>query len=169
MKKYNVMGHEMVKLKDLCYGIRRTRKRIDTLYAHRSEAEREGMRKACEDITRFVFIEEIRAAKNDDEIRTILEIKGDFVVYKAVGRRRRAFQYFEGYRDHEAAITDKASRAMHFAYEGMAEHVAEKLGDGWIALDTCQAAYEDMERLLHAIFNDDGTDRAGDSEGASED
>lgn len=164
MKKYNVMGYEMVKLTDLCYGLRKTRKGIDSLYGRKSEAEKAGMRKAVENMARFVFAEEIRNAKDDDEIRAILEIKGDFVVYKAVDRRRRVFQYFEGYRDHEAVITDKASRAMHFAYEGMAEHVAEKIGDGWIVLDTCQAAYEDMERLLHAIFDDGGANRTGNSE-----
>lgn len=160
MKKYNVMGHEMVKLEDLCYGIRRTRKYIDSLYAHRSEAERDGMRKACEDITRFVFIEEIRAAKNDDEIEAILEIPGDFVVYKR-GGTRRDFAYFGGYSNHEAAITDKASAAMHFAYEGMAEHVAEGLGKDWIVCDTCQAAYEDTKSLLSAIFDSDDKEPRG--------
>ena len=164
MKKYNVMGYEMVKLTDLCYGLRRTRKEIDSPYGRKSEAEKAGMRKAVENMTRFVFAEEIRNAKDDDEIKAILEIKGDFIVYKTVDRRRRAFRYFGGYVDHEAVITDKASGAMHFAYEGMAEHVAGKLGKDWGVCDTCQAAYEDMERLLHAIFDDDGANRTGDSE-----
>lgn len=164
MKKYNVMGHEMVKLEDLCYVLREARKKIDHTIAKKSEEEKKGMREMWESIARHIFIEEIRKAKDKDEVDAILEIPGDFIVYGKAGKGRYNLAYFGGYDKGEAVITPKASAAMHFAYEGMAEHVAEKLGEGWIVFDTCQAAQDDTNRLLSAIFddNDDEDPEEGD-------
>lgn len=41
---------------------------------------------------------------------------------------------------------------MVFTYEGMAQHVAEKLGEGWKVIDISQEACRKAERLMAAIL-----------------
>ena len=155
MKKYDVLGCEMVRLDDVCYAVRKTKKAIEAAYGHRSADEKEGMRKACESIISCIFAEEIYQAKSQDEINAILEVRGDFIVMKSEEGKR---MYFSLWKEKEAVITDDVRESMHFLYEGMAQHIAERLGDGWIVLDTCPAAYEDVRRLLAAIFREEDED-----------
>lgn len=152
MKKYNVMGIEMVRFDDLCYILRRAREHIDALYARRGEEEKKGMHEMCDSIVRHIFIEEIRQAESRDDVDAILEIPGDFILARRDGRK---CSYFGLWEKGEAVITDKAGEAMHFLYEGMAQKTAERLGEGWMVLDTCPEACADAKRLLAAIFAED--------------
>lgn len=151
MKKYNVMGWEMVKLEDVCHAIRRTRNDIDRLYSN--EDRKEGMRDACEDIIRRIFIDEIRDATSPEEVDAILEMKGDFVVSKR--DEDNSIIFFSAWDNGEAVTSRMAFKCMHFDYESKAREIAEKLGDGWIVVDTCQADYDEKKRLLNAIFGDE--------------
>ena len=86
MEKYNVMGCEMVKLTDLCYGLRKTRKGIDSLYGRKSETEKAGMRKAVENMARFVFAEEIRNVILDPA-NTAMDARTEALLYAASRRQ----------------------------------------------------------------------------------
>ena len=153
MKKYDVMGWEMVKLEDVCHAIRRTRNDIDWLHSNASEDEKKGMRDACEDIIRRIFIDEIRDATSPEEVDAILEMKGDFVVSKR--DEDNSIIFFSAWDNGEAVTSRMAFKCMHFDYESKAREIAEKLGDGWIVVDTCQADYDEKKRLLNAIFGDE--------------
>jgi hypothetical protein len=151
MKKYDVMGWEMVKLEDVCHAIRATRNDIDRLYSN--EDKKEGMRDACEDIIRRIFIDEIRDATSPEEVDAILEMRGDFVVSKR--DKDNSIIFFSAWDNGEAVTSRMAFKCMHFDYESKAREIAEKLGEGWIVVDTCQADYDEKKRLLNAIFGDE--------------
>lgn len=153
MKKYDVMGWEMVKLEDVCHAICCVRKDIDRPYSNASDDKKDGMRDACEDIIRRIFIDEIRDATSPEEVDAILEMKGDFVVSKR--DEDNSIIFFSAWDNGEAVTSRMAFKCMHFDYESKAHEVAEQLGDGWIVVDTCQADYDEKKRLLNAIFGDE--------------
>ena len=153
MKKYMVMGKEMVMLEDVCHMIRKLRKEIDAPYNMREEERKAGMREAYENIVRHIFIEEIRGAKNQDEIERILEMQGDFVVVRK-DSGKKGLSYFGGWTDGKAMVTTRSSECMHFDYESMADLTAERLGEGWMVVDTCPAEYEDNIRMLRSVLGE---------------
>lgn len=55
-------------------------------------------------------------------------------------------------------ITENIGRAMVFAYEGMAEHIADQLGDGWRVLNVSKQEVEKAKKLLDALFREDEDD-----------
>lgn len=77
------------------------------------------------------------------------EPEGSWMVYKA-GSKPREFWYFIEWRKGKPIIGQ--CDGMVFTYEGMAQHVAEKLGEGWKVIDISQEAYRKAERLMAAIF-----------------
>lgn len=157
MKKYNIMGHEMVKVSELRHAIRRLRKDVDTLYANFDEDHRAMVQLAYNDIVRALYREELKAAKSPDEIEAILEMPGDFLVIKREGKRD--LSYFAQWNGPgKAEITKRASGAMHFDYESMAEKIAERLGDGWRVFDNSPEDYEYHKRLLEAIFGEESAE-----------
>ena len=77
------------------------------------------------------------------------EPAGSWMVYKA-GSKPREFWYFIEWRKGKPIIGQ--CDGMVFTYEGMAQHVAEKLGEGWKVIDISQEACRKAERLMAAIF-----------------
>ena len=76
---------------------------------------------------------------------------GSWMVYKA-GSKPREFWYFMEWRNGKPVIGQ--CDGMVFTYEGMAQHVAEKLGEGWKVIDISQEACKKAERLMAAIFEE---------------
>ena len=84
--------------------------------------------------------------------------RGYIVIRHLKGRKHLAFT---DWRNGKPVICNSADLAMNFKYRGMAEHVAEKLGENpggnWevIDLDELEKNHEANERLLKAIFGED--------------
>lgn len=87
------------------------------------------------------------------------EPKGSWMVYKP-GKKRGDFWLFREWDDGDAVIGKDGG--MVFTYKGMAEHVAEKLGAGWVVIDVSQEACERANKLLDALFRDDEPEYHGD-------
>ena len=94
----------------------------------------------------------VEAALDEDEEE---EPQGSWIVYKP-GKQRGDYLVFREW-DNGEAILGKTG-GMIFTYEGMAKHVAEKLGDGWTVVDVSQESVKKAERLLAAIFREDDED-----------
>lgn len=159
MKRYNIDGIEFVKLNDIKEIIRSARKDA-AKWCHDPES---GIA-ACNMVVRRIFIDDIKRANNQDEINAILEMTGDFIVFRK-DESKYDIEYFSGWYDGEATFSDRASRSMHFDYESKADEIAEELkkrtGDEWSVCNMSQQAYEDKQRLLTAIF---GPDEEGENE-----
>lgn len=54
-----------------------------------------------------------------------------FAVIREPAGDAAEYAYFSRFRHHEPIITSDSRRAMVFQYRGMAEGIAEQLGDGW--------------------------------------
>ena len=93
--------------------------------------------------------ERLEKAKTQREAHEEDEPAGSWMVYKA-GNKPREFWYFIEWRKGKLIIGQ--CDGMIFTYEGMAQHVAEKLGEGWKVIDISQEACKKAERLLAAIF-----------------
>lgn len=78
------------------------------------------------------------------------EPAGSWMVYKA-GSKPKEFWYFVEWINGKAIIGHRDG--MIFTYEGMAQHVAETLGEGWKVIDISQEACKKAERLMAAIFD----------------
>lgn len=87
--------------------------------------------------------------KQMEEQEEAEEQTGSWMVYKA-GSKPREFWYFIEWRKGKPIIGQ--CDGMVFTYEGMAKHVAEKLGEGWKVIDISQEACKKAERLMAAIF-----------------
>lgn len=87
------------------------------------------------------------------------EPKGSWMVYKP-GKLRGTYWVFREWDNGDAVIGKDGG--MVFTYKGMAEHVAELLGVGWVVIDVSQKACRDAERLLDALFRDDEPEYHGD-------
>ena len=151
MQKYDIMGHEMIKVRDIRHAIRKLRKIVDDNYKNFDEEKRAMIQLAYNDVVRQIYLEELNAAKSPEEIEAILEMPGEFVVYKK-GADKYDITYFEAWDHGKAVITRKPYRCMYFTYESMAKDVAEKLGEGWAVLDASPEAHADRERLLNVLF-----------------
>lgn len=93
---------------------------------------------------------------NEDEEE---EKPGSWMVYKP-GKQRGDFWIFREWDNGDAVIGKDGG--MVFTYEGMAQHVADKLGAGWVVIDVSQESVKRAERLLAAIFRDDEPEYHGD-------
>ena len=151
MKKYNIMGHEMIKVRDMRYAIRKLRKMVDLSYKNFDKEKRGMVQLAYNDVVRQIYLEELQEAKTPEEIEAILEMPGDFVVYKS-GETKYDIEYFEAWDNGKAVTTRKPYRCMYFTYESMAKGVAERLGDGWKVLDASPEAHADQKRLLNILL-----------------
>lgn len=153
MQKYNIMGWEMVKVDDLKHAIRVLRKWTRENQFNYTEEMKAAALYAYDDMVRQLYRDELRGVESPEEIAAILEMTGDFIVYKRENDKR-VFSYFSEWDNGRAIITNRASKCMHFDYESKAEEVAERLGEGWVVHDTCDAEYEDNKRMLKAIFGE---------------
>lgn len=151
MQKYNIMGHEMIKVRDMRHAIRKLRRGIELNYKNFNKEQQAMIHLAYNDVVRQLYLEELREAKSPDEISAILEMPGDFVVYKK-GPERYDIEYFEKFDHGKPIVTRKAFRCMYFDYESKAKEVAESLGDGWQVMDASPEEHEDNKRLLNVLF-----------------
>ena len=156
MKKYDIMGHQMVKVSELRWVIRRLRKDVPSLYKNFDQEKQAMVYLAYNDIVRHLYLEELKAAESPEEIKAILEMPGTFVVYRNGGDGRDDIIFFSEFADDgEPVVARKASRCMFFSYESKANEVARSLGEDWKVMDASKEEYEANKRLLDAIFGDD--------------
>ena len=152
MKKYDVMGHTMIKLSSLGYAIRKGHRLAEMFY---SGEQLEAAEHALDNVVRQVYLDELRGAKTDEEREAVvLEIPGDFMVYRIADGVKRKFDFFQEFSDGRPVVTLFASRAMKFDYESKAKEVAKELGEGWEVWDLCNDAHEDTAHILDMLFRD---------------
>ena len=155
MKKYNIMGFEMAKMDDVKWCVRKARKSIDTFGRDKSDEAVKFARFILECAVRQMFIDEIRAAKTDEERTAILEMTGDFIVVNVEGKGKdRIIRYFGRFEDDTAIVEKMPYRAMHFDYESKAEEVAEYLGENWSVVDLNPQEYETNKRMIDYLTSD---------------
>ena len=156
MKKYTINGHEMLMLDDVKCAIRRLRRRCErsTLL---SPEEKPLVMETLDDVVKEIFAEELSEARRnyDSKVNKILEMPGDFAVYKK-GEGKRDLSYVIALSaSGKPVIGENADLVLHFTYENEAEEVAESLGEEWKVIDLTPGAYADEERLLKAIFGEE--------------
>ena len=96
MKKYNVMGHEMAKMDDVKWCIRKARKDIDDLYESKSDDAKKLAHTILDDVSRMMYIDELKAADTDEDRDAILEMTGNFIVVVSKGEgKEKDIKYFE--------------------------------------------------------------------------
>lgn len=155
MKKYNIMGFEMAKMEDVKWCIRNVRREIDSFGSHKSEEAVKFAKFILELVVRNMYIDEIRAAKSDEEKENILEMTGDFIVVKVEGKGKdRTIRYFGRFEDDVAIVEKMPYRAMHFDYESKAEEVAKYLGEDWHVVDLNPQEYETNKRMIDYLTSD---------------
>lgn len=155
MKRYELMNHTFVELKSVGYALRESRRTTEMLYGDDAKPEiMEAVDFAIDCIVRQVYIEELTAAKTDEEKEAVvLEIPGDFVVCKPIGKPKDGKAlFFGGYDKGEAIIREDGEDVLVFDYLSKAEEVAETLGEGWRAVDVCEDANKATHRLLDVIM-----------------
>lgn len=156
MKKYNINGHEMLMLDDVKCAIRRLRRRYDKSDLISPE-EKAVLYDTLDDVVKEIFAEELSEARRDydGKVNKILEMSGDFAVYKR-GECKRDISYVIALGAWgKPVIGENADLALHFTYESEAKKVAKDLGEGWEVIDLTPGAYADEERLLKAIFGEE--------------
>lgn len=145
---------------------------INDNYAPFSHKERNIAKLAWGDIVRFIHKEELAAALAEADTpqkimeahRSVLELPGDWIVVKFDEHPSDDPEvdleidetYFCKFNDGKPVFSDCADDAMWFDYKSKAEEVAEKCGEGFIALDVSPEAREFgrrmKEKLLKEIF-----------------
>ena len=154
MHKYDVMGHTMFKLSSLGYSIRKARDVAGIIYTDK-EKELAAANYMLDYIVKEVYRDELNAAKTDEEKEAVvLEIPGDFLIYKK-GEGKHDVLYFQEFINGQPVLTRSATRSMKFDYYSTATQIAAELGEGWIVMDMCSEAHEDAKRLLDAIFSEE--------------
>ena len=161
MQKYNVMGHEMIKVRDIRHVIRMLRKRISVNYGGFDKEKQAVVRLAYDDIVKQIYREELDEAKTPNEIRHIIEMPGDFVVCKH-GEGKHDIFYFCGWGNPDILtmsdmpiVSRKLTQVMWFEYESKAQEVADVLGDGWHVIDATLEEDSGSNRILNTIFGED--------------
>lgn len=162
ISKYNIHGIEYVKLTELNDLIRdMKRKAKDGTEPGYIEPDKDKcmsamlalnhlgavLNKEHAEVKMHERLEKTRIEREESD-----EEPGSYMVYKA-GDKPREFWYFVEWRNKKPIIGQ--TDGMVFTYEGMAKHVAEKLGDSWKVIDVSQKECEKAERLLKAIFSED--------------
>lgn len=159
ISKYNLNGIEYVKLSELNELIKAMKRKCldgrEPGYFCQDVNERRAAMLSLNHLdavlnkekTEQKMHERLKRLKQMEEQEEAEEQTGSWMVYKA-GSKPREFWYFIEWRKGKPIIGQ--CDGMVFAYEGMAQHVAEKLGEGWKAIDIspCKKA----ERLIAAIF-----------------
>lgn len=120
-------------------------------------AEKEAVKEAEASVEPMKDAEKLLHDMDDAEDTD--EPKGSWMVYKP-GRKKNEFWLFREWDNGDAVIGKDGG--MVFTYKGMAEHVAEKLGAGWVVIDVSQEACERANKLLDALFRDDEPEYHGD-------
>lgn len=158
ISKYNLNGIEYVKLTELNELIKdMKRKSLDGTEAGYI-CEDMGQRRAA-----MLSLNHLEAVLNKEKTEQKMherfektkvqmdadEPAGSWMVYKA-GSKPREIWYFIEWRKGKPIIGQ--CDGMVFTYEGMAQHVAERLGEGWKVIDISQEACKKAERLMAAIF-----------------
>lgn len=152
MKKYDVMGLEMAKMEDVKWCIRNVRRDIDSFGSHKSEEARDFAKFILELVVRNMFIDEIRAAKSDEEKENILEMTGDFIVAVSEGHgKQMTVKFFKKYDNQVPVFTRHGYEAMKFDYESMATHVAETIGENTHVIDLNEQEHEKNRSIIKAI------------------
>jgi hypothetical protein len=152
MKKYDVMGWEMAKMEDVKWCIRNVRRDIDSFGSHKSEEARDFAKFILELVVRNMFIDEIRAAKSDEEKENILEMTGDFIVAVSEGHgKQMTVKFFKKYDNQVPVFTRHGYEAMKFDYESMATHVAETIGENAHVIDLNEQEHEKNRSIIKAI------------------
>lgn len=154
MRKFDVLGITMFKLSSLGYSIRKARDVAGIIYKD-NEKELEAANYILDYIVKEVYRDELNAAKTDEEKEAVvLEIPGDFLIYKK-GEGKNNILYFQEFMDGQPLFSRSAVCAMKFDYYSKAVQVAAELGEGWTVMDMCSEAHEDAKRLLDAIFSEE--------------
>lgn len=160
MKKYKrTDGTVYVKLQDIKEILRdvRSESKVDS-FLFKGEEMQEGAQRAIEAVIRRIFIEELRKTESQEEEDAILEMSGDFIVYRKRSDEQREF--FLGWQEGGIPIIAlDIEDAMYFDYESKAEEIAEELekriSGGWSVCNMSQYQYEKNKKLLDAIFGPD--------------
>lgn len=141
MKKYKSGYHTYIKLEDM----------NDILRSVRDDNIFKGTKNVISQIVHLMMYDELKACKTEDERKAILDIPGDFVVYKRNAPRK--VEYFERWANGGLYVTgNKFDCAMHFRHEGMAKGVAEKLGKDWKYMDVGAETLEISHRAYDSIM-----------------
>lgn len=113
------------------------------------------MRKSLDMFLRYLYRDELRVACSFEEIEDILQTTGDFVVCR-MNPDTEKMEAFVRWEDGKAII-GSMDECMFFDYESTANHVCNKMnegyGTGWKVEDMCEDSAEDTKRLLEAIFD----------------
>lgn len=161
ISKYNLNGIEYVKLSELNDLIKAMKRKCIDGAEPGYICEEMGERRAAmlslnhleavlnKEKAKQRMHERLEKEKTQREAHEEDEPAGSWMVYKA-GSKPREFWYFMEWRKGKPVIGQ--CDGMVFTYEGMAQHVSEKLGEGWKVIDISQEAYKKAERLMAAIF-----------------
>lgn len=163
ISKYNLNGIEYVKLSELNDLIKAMKRKCidgeEPGYICEDMGERRAAMLSLNHLNAVLnkekveqkMHERLEKTKTQREAHEEDEPAGRWMVYKA-GSKPREFWYFMEWRKGKPIIGQ--CDGMVFTYEGMAQHVAEKLGEGWKVIDISQDAFKKAERLMAAIFAD---------------
>ena len=152
ISKYNIHGIEYVKLTELNELIRdmkrKASKGTEPGYIEPDKDKRMSAMLALNHLGAVLNKLET-FAQHEEETD---EEPGSYMVYKP-GDNPREYWYFVEWRNGKPIIGQ--CDGMIFTYEGMAQNVAERLGNDWKVVDVSPEECYKAERLLAAIFGDD--------------
>lgn len=166
MKKININGTEYTPVGEIKYVLRTLRKEVANRYPEADEGQRKLILSAYDNVIRMLYRKELRAAKSDLERDMIMEMPGDFVVYKRGSSKRENF-FFTGWDNGEPIISSNADNVMFFDYESKAEETRERLGEGWKVMDASTESAAAANEMLEFLFSDKYDD--GFADGSEED
>lgn len=168
ISKYNIHGIDYVKLTELndliCEMKRKAQEGTEPGYMETDEGKRMSAMLALNHLGAVLNKEQSEAKLHErlEAIRKSREAQeesdekpGSYMVYKP-GDKPKEFWYFVEWRYGFPVIGQ--CDGMVFTYEGMAQHVAGQLGDGWKVIDVSPEACYKAEKLMAAIFREDEED-----------
>lgn len=162
ISKYNIHGIEYVKLTELNALIRDMKQKAsagtEPGYMETNPEKRVSAMLALNHLGAVLNKEQTEAKLHERLEKTRQERDeepdekpGSFMVYKP-GSKPKEYWYFVEWR-HGKPIIGQCD-GMVFTYEGMAKHVAEKLGNDWKVIDVSPEECYKAERLIAAIFGE---------------
>ena len=128
---------------------KRCAERLARIQKEREDKER--MQEITRKATEVAWVALTNSVEIDEPID---ELRGSWILYKKGDDGPHDFWYFREW-DNGKPVIGKGG-GMIFAYEGMARKTAERLGKGWVVIDVSQEACRNAERLMAAMFRDDG-------------
>lgn len=169
ISKYNIMGSYYVKLDELMALIREMQRKhracTEPGYMHKNKEQSISAdlalnhlsvvlnkEKITEQCLLKLFKTRIEREEREEREKMEKEPRGEYMVYKA-GKKPKEYHVFIEW-DNGVAVVGKDG-GMVFDYKEMAQHVANRLGDGWKVIDVSQEECNKCERLLSAIFGDE--------------